>query len=133
MVNPLPPCSHRGNPRTLPLTFQLALRGRPLGPGLVGCCAGGSKLTASERRIAELAADGLTGGEVARALFVTTRTVEGHLTNVFNKVDFKTRTRLALATPSKQSAPNRPRRPGRRSKFRGASRGFPRCEGGSGE
>lgn len=88
-----------------------------------------------ERRIAELAADGLTGGEIAETVFVTTRTVEGHVTNGFNKVHVETRTRLAaaLATPSKRSAPNCPPRPGRRSKFRGASRGFTRCEGGSGE
>ena len=65
-------------------------------------------LTASERRIAELAADGLTNREIAQTLFVTTRTVEGHLTNVFNKLDVKTRTGLAaaLATPTQASAPN---------------------------
>ena len=59
-------------------------------------------LTASERRIAELAAEGLTNREIAQTLFVTTRTVEGHLTNVFNKLDVKTRTALpaALATPT---------------------------------
>lgn len=59
-------------------------------------------LTASERRITELAADGLTNREIAQTLFVTTRTVEGHLTNVFNKLDVKTRTGLAaaLATPT---------------------------------
>ena len=57
-------------------------------------------LTASERRIAELAADGLTNREIAQILFVTARTVEGHLTNVFNKLDIRARTELptALAT-----------------------------------
>jgi DNA-binding CsgD family transcriptional regulator len=57
-------------------------------------------LTASERRIAELAADGLTNREIAQTLFVTARTVEGHLTNVFNKLDVRARTELptALAT-----------------------------------
>ena len=54
-------------------------------------------LTASERRIAELAAAGLTNREIAQTLFVTTRTVEGHLTNVFNKLDVKTRSGLAAA------------------------------------
>ena len=49
------------------------------------------------RRIAELAADGLTDREIAQTLFVTTRTVEGHLTNVFNKLDVKTRIGLAAA------------------------------------
>jgi ATP/maltotriose-dependent transcriptional regulator MalT len=51
-------------------------------------------LTASERRIAELAADGLTNREIAQTLFVTARTVEGHLTNVFQKLDINARTAL---------------------------------------
>jgi DNA-binding CsgD family transcriptional regulator len=57
-------------------------------------------LTASERRIAELAANGLTNREIAQTLFVTDRTVEAHLTHVFAKLDVKTRTALpaALAT-----------------------------------
>ena len=59
-------------------------------------------LTASERRIAELAAEGLTNREIAQTLFVTARTVEGHLTNVFNKLDVKARTALpaALTAPT---------------------------------
>ncbi len=59
-------------------------------------------LTASERRIAELAAEGLTNREIAQTLFVTARTVEGHLTHVFYKLDVKTRTALpaALAAPT---------------------------------
>lgn len=57
-------------------------------------------LTASERRIAELAAEGLTNREIAQSLFVSARTVEGHLTNVFHKLGINTRTELpaALAT-----------------------------------
>jgi DNA-binding CsgD family transcriptional regulator len=35
-------------------------------------------LTASERRIAELASDDLTNREIAQTLFITDRTVEGH-------------------------------------------------------
>ena len=59
-------------------------------------------LTASERRIAELTADGFTNRQIAQTLFVTTRTVEGHLTHVFNKLDVKARTELpsALASPT---------------------------------
>jgi DNA-binding CsgD family transcriptional regulator len=62
-------------------------------------------LTASERRIAELAASGLTNREIAQTLFVTDRTVEGHLTHVFYKLDVKTRTALptALATTTQAS------------------------------
>jgi DNA-binding CsgD family transcriptional regulator/Tfp pilus assembly protein PilF len=54
-------------------------------------------LTASERRIAELAAEGLTNREIAQNLFITSRTVEGHLTNVFYKLDIKARTELPAA------------------------------------
>ena len=59
-------------------------------------------LTASERRIAELAAEGLTNREIAQTLFVTARTVEGHLTHVFYKLNVKARTELptALAAPT---------------------------------
>jgi DNA-binding CsgD family transcriptional regulator len=48
-------------------------------------------LTASERRVAELAAQGLTNREIAQALFVTARTVEGHLTHVFQKLQLSSR------------------------------------------
>ena len=60
-------------------------------------------LTASERRIAELAAEGLTNREIAQTLFITARTVEGHLTHVFTKLDVKARTALpaALAAPTR--------------------------------
>jgi DNA-binding CsgD family transcriptional regulator len=57
-------------------------------------------LTASERRVAELAAQGLTNREIAQALFVTARTVEGHLTHVFQKLQLNSREQLpaVLAT-----------------------------------
>ena len=58
---------------------------------------GVASLTASESRVAELAADGLTNREIAQALFVTMRTVEGHLTQVFRKLDLSSREQLAGA------------------------------------
>jgi DNA-binding NarL/FixJ family response regulator len=44
----------------------------------------------------------LTNREIAQTLFVTDRTVEGHLTNVFTKLGVRNRTSLpaALATPT---------------------------------
>ncbi len=51
-------------------------------------------LTASERRVALLAARGLTNREIAQALFVTPRTVEGHLTHVYQKLDVGSRREL---------------------------------------
>jgi DNA-binding CsgD family transcriptional regulator len=61
-------------------------------------------LTASERRIAELAAEGLTNREIAQTLFVTAGTVEGHLTHVFYKLDVRARTALATALAAPTSA-----------------------------
>jgi DNA-binding CsgD family transcriptional regulator len=54
-------------------------------------------LTASERRVAELAADGLTNRQIAQALFVTTKTVEMHLGRVYPKLGIAGRTELAGA------------------------------------
>jgi DNA-binding CsgD family transcriptional regulator len=54
-------------------------------------------LTASERRIAELASQGLTNREIAQALFVTARTVEGHLTSIFRKLQLDSRNELRAA------------------------------------
>jgi DNA-binding CsgD family transcriptional regulator len=52
-------------------------------------------LTRSERRVAELVAEGRTNRQVAAALFVTERTVETHLTHVYAKLGIHTRTQLA--------------------------------------
>jgi DNA-binding CsgD family transcriptional regulator len=54
-------------------------------------------LTASERRVAELAGEGLSNPQIAQALFITRRTVEGHLTQVFAKLGVDSRTALAAA------------------------------------
>lgn len=51
-------------------------------------------LTASERRVADLAAEGMTNRQIGQALFVTGRTVEGHLTAVFRKLDVESREQL---------------------------------------
>jgi DNA-binding CsgD family transcriptional regulator len=54
-------------------------------------------LTASERRIAELAGQDLTNREIAQTLFITARTVEGHLTSVFRKLRINSRAELPAA------------------------------------
>ena len=59
--------------------------------------SGRDALTPSERRVAQLAADGLTNREIAQALFVTVRTVEGHLTQTYMKLDACSREQLATA------------------------------------
>jgi DNA-binding CsgD family transcriptional regulator len=54
-------------------------------------------LTASERRVAELAAEGLSNPEIAQALYVTRKTVETHLGHVHRKLGISGRGRLARA------------------------------------
>jgi DNA-binding CsgD family transcriptional regulator len=57
--------------------------------------SGAEALTPSERRVAELAAAGLTNRDIALELFVTPRTVEGHLTQVFRKLEIESRHQIA--------------------------------------
>ncbi|MGE4426398.1 MAG: AAA family ATPase [Solirubrobacteraceae bacterium] len=52
-------------------------------------------LTSSERRIAELAAEGLTNRQIAEALWVTRKTVEFHLSRAYAKLDIGSRRELA--------------------------------------
>ncbi len=53
-------------------------------------------LTVSERRVAELAAAGMSNPEIAQALFVTLSTVEGHLRHVYRKLSISSRGQLPL-------------------------------------
>ncbi|MGH2787853.1 MAG: helix-turn-helix transcriptional regulator [Actinomycetota bacterium] len=69
--------------------------GRAPGPGA---------LTPSETRVAHLAAQGLTTKEIAAQLFVSTKTVEGHLSNVYAKLAVRSRTELARTFGRDQAA-----------------------------
>jgi DNA-binding CsgD family transcriptional regulator len=60
-----------------------------------GRAPAGDALTPSERRIAELVAEGKTNKEVAAALVVVERTVESALTQIYRKLDIRSRTQLA--------------------------------------
>ena len=60
-----------------------------------GRAPAGEGLTPSERRIAELVAEGKTNKEVAVALVVSERTVESALTQIYRKLDVRSRTELA--------------------------------------
>jgi predicted ATPase/DNA-binding CsgD family transcriptional regulator len=52
-------------------------------------------LTAREREVAALVADGLTNREIAAALVVTERTAETHVQNILNKLAFSSRAQVA--------------------------------------
>jgi class 3 adenylate cyclase/DNA-binding CsgD family transcriptional regulator len=59
--------------------------------------SGVESLTASERRVARFAAEGLSNKDIAQALFVTTKTVEVHLSSVYRKLGIGSRTELPRA------------------------------------
>jgi DNA-binding NarL/FixJ family response regulator len=59
--------------------------------------AGHDSLTPSERRVAELAIEGLGNRAIAQALFVTVKTVEMHLSNTYSKLGISSRAKLAAA------------------------------------
>jgi DNA-binding CsgD family transcriptional regulator/tetratricopeptide (TPR) repeat protein len=63
-------------------------------------------LTASERRVAQLAAQDMTNKDIAQSLFVTVKTVEVHLSSVYRKLEITSRRQLAsaLEEPSDASA-----------------------------
>jgi DNA-binding CsgD family transcriptional regulator len=84
----------------------IAAGGRPRRLVLTGL----DSLTPSERRVTELAAAGLSNRDIAQHLFITTRTVEGHLTHAYQKLDITSREQLpaALASHDLETTPPAP-------------------------
>jgi len=58
---------------------------------------GVESLTPSERRVADLAASGMTNRQIAQTLFVTVKTVEAHLSAAYHKLDIRSRQQLEAA------------------------------------
>jgi DNA-binding CsgD family transcriptional regulator len=56
--------------------------------------SGTDSLTPSERRVADLAAEGNTNREIAQSLFVTEKTIETHLGRAYRKLDISSRRQL---------------------------------------
>jgi DNA-binding CsgD family transcriptional regulator len=73
---------------------ELEATGEKLGPLIA---VGVESLTPSERRIARLAADGLTNREIAQTLFLSVKTVESHLRGAYRKLDVSSRDELPRA------------------------------------
>jgi DNA-binding CsgD family transcriptional regulator len=59
--------------------------------------SGVESLTPSEQRIAAMAAQPMTNRDIAQALFVTPKTVEMHLNNIYRKLGISSRTQLPQA------------------------------------
>jgi DNA-binding CsgD family transcriptional regulator len=59
------------------------------------------ELTPVERRVVELVAEGHSNKEVAAALFLSPRTVEGHLSRAYGKLGVRSRVELARRYPSR--------------------------------
>jgi DNA-binding CsgD family transcriptional regulator/tetratricopeptide (TPR) repeat protein len=58
---------------------------------------GVESLTPSERRVADMAASGMTNRQIAQSLFVTVKTVEAHLSATYDKLDIGSRRELPHA------------------------------------
>lgn len=101
-------------------TELIAAGGRPRRLVLSGL----DSLTPSERRVAQFAADGMSNREIAQNLFITTRTVEGHLTHAYEKLAITSREQLpaALAPPG-GTATAPPRQPAEHSSSPAHARG----------
>ncbi|MFE2857207.1 AAA family ATPase [Streptomyces lavendulae] len=85
----------KGGLRLLALTEKALREGGSRAPTTAR--TGSGSLTASERRIAELAAAGRTNTEIADLLHLARRTVETHLTSAYRKLGIRRRAELPAA------------------------------------
>jgi DNA-binding CsgD family transcriptional regulator len=75
----------------------------------VGLRRSPDELTATERRVAELAAEGLTNREVAQRAFMSPKTVQANLTRVYRKLGISSRAELGarMVDERRQAAPQK--------------------------
>ncbi|WP_028936469.1 AAA family ATPase [Pseudonocardia spinosispora] len=71
---------------------------------------GGLTLTAAERRVAELAATGMTNREVAAALFISPKTVEANIARAYRKLNIRSRAELGHHMAHRETPDSRQRR-----------------------
>jgi DNA-binding NarL/FixJ family response regulator len=75
------------------LGHRIHRRTRPGDPNQIGI----GTLTARELEVARLIVDRKTNGEIASELFLSTKTVETHIRNMFRKLDANSRVEIARA------------------------------------
>ncbi|MGA4727808.1 AAA family ATPase [Micromonospora taraxaci] len=75
-------------------TTELRAAGESVGPPDLPAAR---LLTGQQLKIAELVAEGATNREIAARMFLSTRTVDHHLRNVFHRLGIRSRTELARA------------------------------------
>ncbi|MGV9887959.1 AAA family ATPase [Streptomyces sp. NPDC003395] len=70
-----------------------------------GTAAAVGELTETERRLADLVAEGASNREAAARLFLSVKTVEAMLSRIYRKLGIRSRTQLARALPSTGTPP----------------------------
>ena len=78
----------------------LRLGARPRRPALTGEDA----LTASERRVCQMAAEGLSNRDIAETLFVTVRTVDLHFTHAYQTLGVGSREKLGNVLETREAS-----------------------------
>ena len=85
--------------KTAPIAdLVTAIRAAAVGSPTFSCdldFSGAAQLTRRERQVVRLVADGRSNDEIGAALGVTTKTVEGHLRRLFERLGAQSRTELA--------------------------------------
>ena len=88
--------SHRARDDARRELRKLGARAEPRGPA-AGEDSGVGALTKREREIADLVTDRMTNREIAAELFLSDKTVESHIRNIFIKLGVSSRVEVARA------------------------------------
>jgi DNA-binding NarL/FixJ family response regulator len=94
--------AHRGTAVIDPAISRNLTRSEPSSQGRE---ADFDRLTSRELDVARLVAQGLANKEIAARLSISTRTVEGHLNRIFDKLGVRSRTGLVRLAMSRGGLP----------------------------